>query len=34
MMQWQLGWAWLVIFVSGIILLIQIAGVFLNREFE
>lgn len=32
--QWQLGWAWLVMSVSGIILLIQITDVFLNREFE
>jgi hypothetical protein len=32
--QWRQGWAWLVIFVSGIVLLIQITDVFLNREFE
>jgi hypothetical protein len=34
MMQWQLGWAWLAIIVSVIILLTQIVDVFLNREFE
>jgi ABC-type transport system involved in multi-copper enzyme maturation permease subunit len=31
--QWDRGWAWFVIFVSIIILLIQITDVFLNREF-
>lgn len=32
--QWQLSWAWITFFVSAVILLIQIADVFLNREFE
>jgi ABC-type transport system involved in multi-copper enzyme maturation permease subunit len=33
MFQWQLKWAWITIFVSAVILLIQITDIFLNREF-